>query len=147
VKVVLLYKKADNLIIKNYRLVSILPSMSKILEKVIHEQLLPFLENILDPRMMACCKMYSCQQVLLRLVEDWKQALENNKYVVAMFMDLSKAFDCLPHQLIIVKLKAYEMKEEGCAFIWSYLSKCRQRIKLLGCVSEWLDAQGHSTRI
>jgi hypothetical protein len=138
-EVIPLYKKADNLIMKNYRPVSILPSMSKILEKVIHEQLLPFLEKILDPRMAAYRKMYSCQHVLLRLVEDWKQALENNKYVAAMLMDLSKAFDCLPHQLIIAKLKTYGMKEEGCAFIWSYLSKRRQRVKLSGCVSEWLE--------
>ena len=83
--------------------------------------------------------MYSCQHVLLRLVEDWKQALENNKHVAAMLMDLSKAFDCLPHQLIIAELKAYGMKDEGGALIWSYLSKRRQRVKLSGCVSEWLE--------
>ena len=118
-EVVPLYKKADNLIMKKYRPVSILPTMSKILEKVIHKQLLPFLENILDPRMVAYRKMYSCQHLRLRLVEDWKQALENNKHVAAMLMDLSKAFDCLPHQLIIAKLKAYGMKDEGGALIWS----------------------------
>ena len=56
-----------------------------------------------------------------------------------MLMDASKAFDCLPHQLIIAKLKAYGMKKEGCIFIWSYLSKHRQRVKLSGCVSERLE--------
>jgi len=55
-----------------------------------------------------------------------------------MLMDLSKAFDCLPHQLIIAKLKACGMKEEGCAFVWSYLSKRRRRVKLSGYMSEWL---------
>ena len=80
--------------------------------------------------------MYSCQQVL---VEDWKQALENNKYVAAMFMDLNQTFDCLPHQLIIAKLKAYGMKKEGCVFSWSYLSKRRQMVKLSGCMSECLE--------
>ncbi len=78
-EVVPLYKKADKLVMKNYRPVSILPSLSKILEKIIHEQLLPFLEKILDPRMAAYRKMYSCQHVLLRLVEDWKQALETSR--------------------------------------------------------------------
>ena len=141
--------KADILIMKNYRPVSILPSMYNIPEKVIHEQLMPFLENILDPRMAAYRKMYSCQHVLLRLVEEWKQALENNKYVAAMLIDLSKACNCLPNQLTIAKLKAYGMKEEGYTFIWSYLSKRRQRIKLSGCVSECMagDSQGRSTGI
>ena len=45
-----------------------------------------------------------------------------------LLMDLSKAFDSLPHALIIVKLKAYGMKEEGFAFVWAYLSKRKQRV-------------------
>ena len=98
---------------QNYRPICILPSLSKVLEKIIHQQLLPFLETILDPRMAAYRKGYSCQHVLLRVVEGWKLALDNRKHVAAMLMDLSKAFDSLPHELIIAKLKAYGMKEEG----------------------------------
>ena len=52
-EVVPLYKKADNLTMQNYRPVRILPSLSNVLEKIIHQQLLPFLETILDPRMAA----------------------------------------------------------------------------------------------
>ena len=52
-EVVPLYKKADNLAMHNHRPVSILSSLSKILEKIIHQQLLPFREKILDPRMVA----------------------------------------------------------------------------------------------
>ena len=63
--------------------------------------------------MAAYRKGYSCQHVILRLVEDWKLALDDRKHVAAMLMDLSKAFDSLPHELIIAKLKAYGMKEEG----------------------------------
>ena len=192
-EVVPLYKKADNLTMQNYRPISILPSLSKVLEKIIHQQLLPFLETILDPRMAAYRKGYSCQHVLLRVVEDWKLALDNRKHVAAMLMDLSKAFDSLPHELIIAKLKAYGMKEEGCAFVllrvvedwklaldnrkhvaamlmdlskafdslpheliiaklkaygikeegcafvWAYLSKRKQRVKLSGRASDWME--------
>ena len=63
--------------------------------------------------MIAYRKGYSCQHVLLRVVEDWKLALDDRKHVAAMLMDLNKAFDSLTHELIIAKLKAYEMKEEG----------------------------------
>ena len=138
-EVVPLYKKADNLTMQNYRPISILPSLSKVLEKIIHQQLLPFLGTILDPRMAAYRKGYSCQHVLLRVVEDWKLALDNRKHVAAMLMDLSKAFDSLPHELIIAKLKAYGMKEEGCAFVWAYLSKRKQRVKLSGRASDWME--------
>ena len=139
-EVVPLYKKADNLTMQNYRPISILPSLSKVLEKIIHQQLLRFLlETILDPRMAAYRKGYSCQHVLLRVVEDWKLALDNRKHVAAMLMDLSKAFDSLPHELIIAKLKAYGMKEEGCAFVWAYLSKRKQRVKLSGRASDWME--------
>lgn len=133
------FKKDDNLVMKNYRPVSILPSLSKVLEKLLHKQMLPFLDQILDPRMAAYRQGYSCQYVLLRLIEDWKKALEENKHVGAILMDLSKAFDCLPHQLIIAKLKAYGMSADGCGLIWSYLSDRRQRVKIAGGTSEWLN--------
>ena len=49
----------------------------------------------------------SCQNVLLRLIEQWREYLDNNKLVGAVLMDLSKAFDCLLHDLLIAKLAAY----------------------------------------
>jgi hypothetical protein len=52
-------------------------------------------------------KGYGCQTALLKVIEDWKKALDQNKYVAAILMDLSKAFDCLPHDLLILKLKTY----------------------------------------
>ena len=105
-EVVPLYKKPDHAKLPPCS-VSILPSLSKVLEKIIHQQLLPFLETILDPRMAAYRKGYSCQHVLLRVVEDWKLALDDRKHVAAMLMDLSKIFDSFPHELIIAKLKTY----------------------------------------
>lgn len=50
---------------------------------------------------------YGCQSVLLNIFEDWKLALDCKKYTAAIFMDLSKAFDYIPHDLIWAKLNAY----------------------------------------
>ena len=136
-EVVPLFKKDDNLVIKNYRPVSILPSLSKILERIIHDQLQFFMNKILDPHMAAYRKGYSCEHVLLNLVEEWKNALDSKKHVGALFMDLSKAFDSLPHPLIIAKMDAYGLSRESCALMWSYLSERRQRVKLSGHTSNW----------
>ena len=45
--------------------------------------------------------------MLVRLIENLKQSLDNRKFIVAVFMDLSKAFDCIPHDLLITKMHAY----------------------------------------
>jgi hypothetical protein len=50
---------------------------------------------------------------LLRIIEDWKKALDDNKFIAAILMDLSKAFDCLPHNLLMLKLEAYGLSENS----------------------------------
>ena len=52
-------------------------------------------------------KSVNCQNVLLRLMEQWRSYLDNSKVVGAVLMDLSKAFDCLPHDFLLKKLEAY----------------------------------------
>ena len=71
-----------------------------------------------------------CQSTLLRLVEDWRQGLDRHEYVAAILMDLSKAFDCLPHDLLLGKLRAYGFNTSACALVRSYLSNRKQRVKL-----------------
>ena len=57
-------------------------------------------------------KSYSTQQVLIRLLEEWREKLDKNFVVSAVLMDLSKAFDCIPHDLIIAKLAAYGIRKK-----------------------------------
>ena len=70
-------------------------------------------------------------------MEDWKKALDENVYIGAILMDLSKAVDCLPHDLIIEKRKAYGLTEQSCQLMHSYLSGRKQRVKLGNCISKW----------
>ena len=71
-----------------------------------------------------------CQSTLLRLVEDWRKELDSHKYVAAILMDLTKAFDCLPHSLLLGKLSAYGLSDKSCSLVSNYLSNRKQRVKL-----------------
>ena len=91
-----LYKKHDNLKKDNYRPVSVLPSLSKIYERVMGQQLSDFFDKIFSVLLSAFRKRYSCQSTLLNMIEHFKKSLDNGEYVACLSMDLSKAFDCLP---------------------------------------------------
>ena len=79
--------------------------------------------------------MYNTQHVLLRLIEEWKNKLDKNYVVGAILMDLSKAFDCIPHALIIAKLAAYGCDPKSLEYILSYLINREQSTRLNGIYS------------
>ena len=79
-------------------------------------------------------KSTGCQNVLLRLVEQWRKSLDNNKVAGAVLMDLSKAFDCLPHNLLTAKLAAYGLDRSALKLIASYLKDCKQAVKIKGYI-------------
>ena len=82
-------------------------------------------------------KRFGCQSTLLRLLEDWRKALDDHKSAAAMLMDLSKAFDCLPHGLLIEKLRAYVLTLEAIDLLSSYLSDRVQQVRLGSHTSTW----------
>ena len=67
-----------------------LPCISKIFERAIHDQLMEFLEDHFHPMLSAFRPGFGCQTALLKIVEDWKRALDDNKYIAAILMNLSK---------------------------------------------------------
>ena len=69
---------------------------------------------------------FGCQTALLKIVEDWKRALDDNKYIAAISMDLSKAFDCLPHNLLLLKLEAYGLTKQSLNLLKNYLKEREQ---------------------
>ena len=84
-------------------------------------------------------KGYSCQSVLLRLTEEWRKYLDQNKVVGVLLMDLSKAFDCLPHDLLLAKLEAYGFELKTLNLFFSYLRKRRQYVNINGTISDILE--------
>ena len=101
------YKKLDPSDKANYRPVSVLPLLSKVFEKIINNQLHEYLENFLNELLCGVRKAHSTQHALSRLIQKWQAELDSGCYVGTMLMDLSKAYDCLSHDLLIPKLEAY----------------------------------------
>ena len=129
--------KPDKYDVLNYRPVSILNALSKIYEKLIKNQLASCLDKYFAPFISAYRKSYSTQQVLIRLLKEWREKLDKNFIVGSVLMDLSKAFDCIPHDLIIAKLAAYGFKRETLRLIYSYLKGRKQCVKINDTYSDY----------
>ena len=130
-------KKDDNLNKKNFRPVSVLTRISKLYESVVNDQLFEFFCTLFNDLISAYRKGYSCQSLLLKCVDNWKTALDRKQFVALLFIDLSNAFYCLPHGLIISKLHAYGVSTPACELIFSYLHGRKQRIKISTPRSSW----------
>ena len=86
--------------ISDFRPVSILNWFSKVYENVIKNELLKSMNVHLSPFLSLYRNNHNTQHVLLRLLEEWREHLDNNKTVGGILMDLSKAFDCVAHELL-----------------------------------------------
>jgi len=84
-------------------------------------------------------KGHSTQHALIRLVQKWQSCLDNNEVVGTVLMDLSKAYDCLNHELLIAKLHAYGVSIESGRLLYNYLKHRKQRVKIGSNFSELLD--------
>ena len=80
---------------------------------------------------------HSCCTALLKMVDDWRLALDSEKITGSIAIDLSKAFDSICHNLILAKLRAYGLNDDAIAFLQSYLTDRHQRVKFHGKFSEW----------
>ena len=135
-----IYKKKSREKIENYRPVSILSCFSKIYEneKFLLEKFKPFINTFLSKFIAAYRKNYSCSHVLIRPIENWKQALDENFVVRTVLIDLCKAFDCIPHDLLIAKLYAYGFSEKSAVFLYSYLKRKKQNVKIDDILKQYL---------
>ena len=131
------HKKDDATNKENYRPVSILPSVSKLFERNMFEQISVYVENFLSPYLCGFRKGYGTQHSLVAMLEKWRKALDNGKIAGALLTDLSKAFDCLNHNLLIAKLHAYGFDYNSLTYINSYLSDRKHRTKVNNSFSSW----------
>ena len=138
--VIPVHKSKDPALKGNYRPISLLPSLSKIVEKILAKRITYFFNGKFSKYLCGFRAKFGTQHALYRLIKIWQKTLDSSGKVGAILMDLSKAFDTLPHDLLLAKLAAYGFDEGSLTLLWSYLSGRFQRVKVGSTFSEWLLA-------
>jgi hypothetical protein len=114
----------------------------KKIEKVYEIQLSEYFDKIFNPFLCAFRPGHGCQTTLLGLLEEFKtgvKPLTKISTLQRVLMDLSKAFDCLPHNILLDKLSAYGVFPHSVALLKFYLSNRKQQIKVNNVLSGWAD--------
>ena len=125
-----IYKKDDKSKIKSYRPVSLLNGFSKTYERFLHDSLSNFTDKVLSKFVSAYRKSYSSNNVFLKLIEEWKKSLDDKNIIGAVLMDLSEAFDCIPHDMVVAKLRAYGLSMDAVTFIYLYMKRRKQGVEI-----------------
>jgi len=132
-------KSTKTLLKKDYRPVSLIPIVSKLYEKEMYDQIYAYVDQFISPYLFGYRKNHSTEQCLTIMIETWKKALDLKNKTGAVLTDLSKAFDCLNHTLLIAKLDAYGFDKSALSFIYDYLKERKQRTKINNSYSSWED--------
>lgn len=129
--------------LKDLRPISILPAVSKLLEKIMGKQIRQHLTsfNILPSVQSGFRKGYSCTSALASIMDDIFNALDNNMATVLILLDYSKAFDMIDHELLLSKLHYFGFDNNAIELIKSFLAKRIQLVKINDTISNAKDVE------
>ena len=129
-KVIPIFKKGDKTICDNYRPISLLPTISKIFERVIFNQIYDYFisHNLFYSSQYGFKKNHSTELATLELIDRVTTALDNGKIPINIYIDLSKAFDTLDHTILLQKLKYYGITGKSLQLLKCYLTNRRQYV-------------------
>ena len=139
-KVIPVHKKGDKHTVENYRPISLLPTFSKILERVIYNRLYEHLlkNKILAKEQFGFRPLHSTELALLHTLEQILTSLDNKETVMALYIDLSKAFDSLDHTIMLHKLEHYGVRGIPLNWFKNYLTDRKQYTSFNGSNSNIL---------
>ena len=124
-------QKGEKVLLKNYRPISILPSISKIFEKVIFNQVYQYFShnNLFYPSQYGFRSGYSTEQAVLDIVDRVIQDMDKGNSPINVYLDLSKAFDTLNHEILLDTLSHYGIKGKAISVFASYLNRRQQYVE------------------
>ena len=131
-KVIPIFKKDNVHLLNNYRPISLLPTISKVFEKVVQEQLTEFvnINKLLYNSQYGFRKAHSTETATLELIDTLLQALDKKEIPISIFLDLSKAFDTIDHNILYIKLRHYGINGVPLNWLINYLTDRQKIVKL-----------------
>ena len=142
-KVIPLHKKAEVLYTKNYRPVSLLSVLSKVLERCIFGQMIDYLETnqLLHPSHHGFRAKHSTVSALAEMFDTWVEAFEDDEVSAVVMLDMSAAFDVVDHDILIRKMALYGFEESALSWVKSYLTNRTQSVFIEGSLSDPLPVE------
>ena len=142
-RVIALYKKNSHYNPENYRPISLLDCFGKIFERLIYNQMMKFIKkhSILFINQFGFREKYSTTLALIDITDKIKHHIDNNEYVMGIFLDLAKAFDTVNHRILCEKLSHYGFRGHCLSFLKSYITNRRQYTRINGCDSNVLSLE------
>ena len=143
-KVIPLYKgQGSSLDPKNYRPVAILPILSKVMERLMFQQIVNYMDanNFFNPNHHAYRSFHSTTTAMLQMYTTWLEAIDNGDMAAVCMVDMSAAFDVVDTQLLLQKLELYGFDRNSVQWIWSYLTYRSQRVYIEGSLSGHLGLE------
>ena len=131
-KVTPIFKSGDQSLVSNYRPISVLPVFSKLLERIMYNRVLNYLnnKNLLYEKQFGFQNNSSTDHAILNLVNKISDSFDQGKFTLGIFIDLSKAFDTVNHKILSKKLNLYGIKNSTYDWFCSYLSNRKQCISI-----------------
>ena len=141
--VIPIYKACEKMMVNNYRPISLLSIVSKVFEKVFYSRLYNFLkaQKILYKHQFGFREKHSTYMALLVLMDKIINAIEDNKFTIGIFLDFSKAFDTVNHEILLRKLDVYGVRGVANDWVRSYLSNRKQFVTVNGVKSKTMTIE------
>ena len=142
-KTIPIFKKGSRLETSNYRPISLLSNINKILEKLMHSRLYKFLEtfNCIYELQFGFREKHSTNHALISITENIRKSLDDDKLAVGIFIDLQKAFDTVNHSILLSKLEHYGIRGISNDWFKSYLTDIKQFVSINGFNSKMTDVK------
>ena len=124
------YKTGNEHVFSNFRPVSVIPVFSRLLEKLMYKRLMDFItrNKLLYKHQFGFQKGKSTYMALMLLVDKITEALDNVDCVVGIYLDFSKAFDIVNHDIVLQKLSMYGVQDIALEWFWDYLANRSQYV-------------------
>ena len=134
-----IFKKGKRDSVSNYRPISITCILCKVMEGIMKDHITDYFRDnsLFNTSQYGFIRGRSTTSQLLKMVDDWTSLLEQGGQIDVVYTDLEKAFDKVPHDYLIRKLKAYNLEDKVVGWIRSFLTDRRQRVVVNGAGSEW----------